>query len=79
MIFADLTKGQRFTLEGGDYEVQTLGERIVLAFILDKDGNRMPDPDDVVGDKYLTTAFSDLRFEREHRTPEDDARFEDLI
>lgn len=79
MIFTDLTKGQRFTLEGGAYEVQTLGERIVLAFILDAAGNRIPDPDDVVGDKYLTTAFSDLRFEREHRTPEDDARFEDLI
>lgn len=79
MIFADLTKGQRFTLEGGDYEVQLLGERIVLAYKLNKAGERMLDPDGVIGDEYLTTAFSDLRFEREHRTPEDDARFEDLI
>lgn len=79
MIFQDLTKGQRFTLEGGQYEVQTLGERIVLAFILDENGQRVPDPDDVVGDKFITTAFSDLRFNREHETPEDAARFEDLL
>lgn len=89
MIFQDLKKGDVFTMDGQYYEVQLLGERIVVAYVLYDEGNtdgtsgstlqRMPDPDDIVGDTFLTTAFSDLRFEREHRTPEDDARFEDLI
>jgi len=79
MIFQDLNKGDVFALEGGQYEAYLLGERIVVAYVLDEHGQRVPDPDDIVGDTFLTTAFSDLRFEREHRTPEDDARFEDLI
>lgn len=79
MIFQDLERGAHFMLEGARYEVQALGERIILAYVLDKRGQRQYDPDDVVGDKYLTTAFSDLRFNREHETPEDRARFEDLI
>lgn len=97
MIFQDLKRGDVFTMDGQYYEVQLLGERIVVAYLLQPVHNfertpagvavmfadttleRIPDPDDVVGDKYLTTAFSDLRFDREHRTPEDDARFEDLL
>lgn len=97
MIFQDLNKGDIFTLEGKYYEVQLLGERIVVAYELQERRNfkgvpvgitdtyvdttleRIPDPDDVVGDKFLTTAFSDLRFNREHETPEDAARYEDLI
>lgn len=79
MIFQDLNKGDIFTLEGALYEVYLLGERIVVAFILDENSERVPDPDDVVGDNFLTTAFSDLRFNREHETPEDAARFEDLL
>lgn len=79
MIFQDLQKGDVFFLEGALYEVYLLGERIVVAFILDENSERVPDPDDVVGDKFLTTAFSDLRFNREHETPEDAARFEDLL
>lgn len=79
MVFLDLNRGDRFTLEGKAYEVQTLGERVVIAYLLDKQGRRIPDPDDVVGDTYLTDFFSDLRFNREHETPEDAARFEDLL
>lgn len=97
MIFQDLNKGDIFTLEGNYYEVYLLGERIVVAYLLQPVNNfkgrpvgiadnyedttleRVPDPDDVVGGKFLTTAFSDLRFNREHETPEDAARFEDLL
>lgn len=97
MIFQDLNKGDFFILEGRPYEVQFLGERIIVAYVCEfYDPNetgleenpyeldynavrRIPDPDDVVGDKFLTTAFSDLRFNREHETPEDAARYEDLI
>lgn len=42
---------------------------------LDTTLERVPDPNDVVGGTYLTTVFSDLRFNREHETQEDrDAR-----
>lgn len=78
MVFLDLSEGDRFELGGKQYEVQMLGERVILAYVLDAAGRRIPDPDDVVGDTYLTDFFSDLRFNREHETPEDAARFEDL-
>lgn len=60
----DLEKGDVFELEGGLYEVQMLGERIILAFVLDGSLDRVPDELDSTG--YKTTAFSDLRYYREH-------------
>lgn len=97
MIFQDLKRGDFFMLEGQPYEVQTLGERIILAYVCEfydpsatglestpyelnaTHVRRIPDPDDLAGTEFLTTAFSDLRFNREHETPEDAARFEDLL
>lgn len=85
MILTDLNKGDVFTLEGGHYEVDYVSPsgRIVMCFVLNQAKaamdapvyERLLDPNDVVGDTYVTTVFSDLRFNREHETQEDrDAR-----
>lgn len=75
MRFSDLKKGDVFQLEGGLYEVATLGERIVIAYVLGQTVHdeylRTYDPKDLAGTEYLTTAFSDMRFEREHLTDEE--------
>lgn len=64
MVIHDLKRGDVFTLEGGLYETKILGERIVLAYQLDDAMERIPDPD--APDGWKSTAFSDLRFNREH-------------
>lgn len=61
----DLTKGEHFELEGALYEVYLLGERIVVAYVLDEFGERIEDETDTVCG-FKTSAFSDLRFNREH-------------
>lgn len=66
MRLTDLNRGDHFMLEGELHEVWMLGERIVLAFVLEPDGSRLPD--DTCCSGFLTTAFSDLRFNREHET-----------
>lgn len=82
MRLTDLTPGAHFKLEGGDYEVQYISPsgRIVIAYVLGAKKTRpgiypaafrQPDPKDLTGDEFLTTAFSDLRFNREHETEED--------
>lgn len=76
MRFTDLKKGDVFELEGGHYEVERLGDRIVIANVLEPLEGRagvqkfqyVSDPKGLAGDEILTTAFSDMRFEREHLT-----------
>ncbi len=69
MRIHDLKRGDLFELEGGNYETWMVGERVILAFVLDEFLERIPDPDAIDG--YKSTAFSDLRFNREHYTDED--------
>lgn len=63
-----LKKGDVFELEGGLYEVMTVGDRIILAYELDGALDRIPDL--ASNDGWKSTAFSDLRYYREH--PEED-------
>jgi len=83
MIFEDLKKGTIFFIDGAPYEADIIGDRVVVAFILEDVSSlhgqtvlsRKYDPNDPIGDAYLTTAFSDLRFNRNNETQEDrDAR-----
>lgn len=60
--------GDVFLIDGAPYEAETIGGRIVLAYVLDAAGNRQPDPNDLAGDQFLTTAFSDLRFNKNNLT-----------
>lgn len=80
MRLTDLTPGHIFPLEGGLFETKYVSPsgRIVMAYVLDDVAKRVPDPEDLTGDAYLTTVFSDLRFNREHETPED-LELDDLL
>lgn len=81
MRLTDLKPGDVFKLEGGHYEVDYVSPsgRIVMAYVLNQamaamdkpKYARIPDPNDLTGDQFLTTVFSDLRFNREHETDED--------
>lgn len=87
MRLTDLKPGDFFQLEGAPYECQYVSPsgRIVMAYVLQDVGHitngrlpeydshyeRVPDPNDLTGDEFLTTVFSDLRFNREHETDED--------
>lgn len=79
MRFEELKKGDLFYIDGAPYEAETIGERIVVAFVLDEkllatthpsrlDLARTIDPKDLAGWEYLTTAFSDLRFNANNLT-----------
>lgn len=68
MAIHDLEKGEVFELEGGLYEVMQVGDRIILAYELDGALDRIPDL--AAADGWKSTAFSDLRYYREH--PEED-------
>lgn len=68
MSIHHLEKGDVFELEGTLYEVKTIGERIILAYELDGALDRIPDL--TSADGWKSTAFSDLRYYREH--PEED-------
>lgn len=83
MRLSDLKPGDVFKLEGQDYEVERISPsgRVCIAYILyNIKGTlqRVPDPDDLTGDVFKTTFFSDLRFEREHLTDEERAADEEL-
>lgn len=70
MRFEDLQLGDVFTIDGAPYEAAIIGQRVVVAYVLEETGElhghsvlqRIPDPNDLAGDQCLTTAFSDLRF-----------------
>ena len=87
MRLTDLKPGDTFQLEGGHYEVQSISPsgRVCIAFVLANIKGtlqRIPDPDDLTGDVFKTTFFSDLRFEREHLTEEErvaDAELKNLL
>lgn len=64
MVIHDLKRGEVFPLEGKLYETMLVGDRIVLAFELDDALERIPDP--ASADGWRSTAFSDLRFNKEH-------------
>lgn len=73
MRFTDLQVGDHFQIDGAPYEAAIIGERIVVAYVLQDDGVSqqlyyVPDPHDLAGDQYLTTAFSDLRFDKNNLT-----------
>lgn len=70
MSIHHLNRGDVFELEGGLYEVMYLGERIIMAYVLDGALDRVPDPTNTEG--WKTTAFSDLRYYREHGDPAND-------
>lgn len=63
-MFSKLKKGEIFELEGGIYEVDVLTDRIVIAYVLDPCLDRIPDPSFTEG--WKLTAFSDMRYRREH-------------
>ena len=67
MRFEDLQVGDVFQIDGAYYEAEIIGERIVVANVL-KNRERQPDPNDLAGDQFLTTAFSDLRFNENNLT-----------
>ena len=64
MVIHDLKRGDVFPLEGGLYETILVGDRIVLAYQLDDAMERIPDAE--AADGWKSTAFSDLRFNKEH-------------
>lgn len=91
MRFEDLQVGDVFQIDGAFYEAAIIGERIVVAYVLQPTHNfkhqlggvtptsladayedttleRQPDPNDLAGDQFLTTAFSDLRFNKNNLT-----------
>lgn len=70
MSIHDLKRGDVFELEGGLFEVKYLGERIIMAYQLDGALDRIEDP--TSPDGFKTTAFSDLRYYREHGDPAND-------
>lgn len=65
-----LKKGDVFELEGGLYEVKLIGERIILCYELDGALDRVPDLNSADG--WKSTAFSDMRYYREHGDPAND-------
>lgn len=82
MTFNDLQPGDRFAIDGAYYEAKAKGERIVIAYKLARDVlsykaacppmySRIPDPEDLTGDEYLTDAFSDLRVNKNNATLEE--------
>lgn len=86
MRLTDLKTGDVFQLEGAHYETIAVWGRIVYCYVLAPTGfdkpMRIPDPEDLTGDAFLTTMFSDMRFEREHLTDEErryDAEVNDLL
>lgn len=69
MRFEDLQVGDVFTIDGAPYEAYLIGDRIVVAYVLGGEPTlRLPDPNDLAGDQFLTTAFSDLRFNKNNLT-----------
>lgn len=70
MSIQDLSKGEVFELEGCLYEVISIGERIILCYELD--GAMELIPDLASADGWKSTAFSDLRYYREHGDPAND-------
>lgn len=81
MRFEDLQIGDQFKIDGKPYEAAIKGERIVVAYVLGLNSPRhpkavsgkdffvrQPDPNDLAGDQFLTTAFSDLRFNANNLT-----------
>jgi hypothetical protein len=60
----DLERGDVFELEGGIYEVDTVDDRIIIAYVLDGALDRIPDNN--FPDGWKLTAFSDLRYWKEH-------------
>lgn len=68
MRFEALEVCDRFNIDGAPYEAAIIGTRIVVAYVLQPTLERTPDPKDLAGDVFLTTAFSDLRFNRNNLT-----------
>ena len=71
MRFTELEKGEVFHIDGAPYLADIIGERIVVAFVLEDVGGELMfkyDPADLAGESYLTTAFSDLRFDKNNLT-----------
>ena len=60
----DLKPGDTLTLDGVNYEVKLISEsgRICIAYVLDAAFERIPHPDDLTGDIFKETAFSDTRY-----------------
>lgn len=74
MRFENLEIGDVFQIDGAWYEAETIGDRIVIGYALkpmydtSRGLERVPDPNDLAGDQFLTSAFSDLRFNKNNLT-----------
>lgn len=73
MRLTDLNPGDKFDLDGQPLEVDFISPsgRVCMAYVLDGNGKRVNDPDDLVGDQYQQIVFSDTRFNRQHETQYD--------
>lgn len=67
MKLINLTPGEVFTIDGAQYETEYVAPSglIVMCYVLDKNGKRVPDPEDLTGDDGLKECFSHIRVNRE--------------
>lgn len=64
MSIHSLRRGDKFTLERKRYEVDFVGERVIMLYCLDDKDARIKDR--CSPDGFKTTIVSDMRYYREH-------------